>query len=101
MTGLDFKLIIIADEAFLAYEHPLSFAQLGLPDWVVPFYTPAYWIIHIISYNEAEQSMFAEIKSYQSGNSDFDSHQIAYEEELKKIQRIKFKMCIRDRFISV
>ena len=53
MTGLDFKLIIIADEAFLAYEHPLSFAQLGLPDWVVPFYTPAYWIIHIISYNEA------------------------------------------------
>ena len=91
MTGLDFKLIIIADEAFLAYEHPISFAQLGLPGWVVPFYTPAYWIIHIISYNEAEQSMFAEIKSYQSGNSDFDSHQIAYEEELKKIQRIKFR----------
>ena len=91
MTGLDLKLIIIDDEAFLAYEHPLSFVQLGLPDWVIPFYSPAYWIIHILSHNESEQSLFAEIKSYQSGITDFEAEQIGLAEDLSKIQRIKFR----------
>ena len=91
MTGLDLKLIIIDDEAFLAYEHPLSFVQLGLPDWVIPFYSPAYWIINILSHNESEQSLFAEIKSYQSGITDFEAEQIGLAEDLSKIQRIKFR----------
>lgn len=91
MEGLDLKLIIKEDKAYLAHGYPLSFQQLGLPDWTVAFYTPAYWIIHIIKHNLHDESIFCEIKSYHTGTAVFEGNQLIWENELAKITRIKFR----------
>ena len=91
MKGQELKILFRQDKAFLTADRPLTFIQLGLPDFVKYFKVSAYWTVRVLSYKEDENRIICEITSYQVGETEFDSNQKLLAEKLNGLEFITFK----------
>jgi hypothetical protein len=91
MTGQELKILFKLDKAYLTEDIPMTFAQLGLPDFAKTFKEPAYWTIKVLNYSEHEQKIFSEITSYQVGQTEFENNQKLLSDTLSNLQIVTFK----------
>jgi len=90
MKGQELKILFRQDKAYLT-DKPLSFDQLGLPDFAKKFKEPAFWTIKVLNYRENEKKIFCEIISYQVGETEFGHNQKLLANKLNELQIITIK----------
>lgn len=91
MTGQELKIIFETDKAYLTKRRPLSFEQISLPNHIKSFNGPAYWLVRVLNYSEAEKKIHCEILSYNDGKTDFNIDQKNLFDKLEVIQRVTFR----------
>jgi hypothetical protein len=91
MTGQVFTILFREDKAFLAKDSPLSFEHLDLPPIAKSFKSPACWTIKVLNYDDQQKKIFAEILSYEVGETRFSPAQLLLADKLKGIRQIKFR----------
>lgn len=91
MINQELKIKFLQDQAYLAEGKSFNFDQLGLPEIAKSFEYPAYWTIRVLKYWPDERRIFAEILSYQIGETNFPSNQKALFETLNNLNRIVFR----------
>lgn len=91
MTGQELIILFRQDKAYLTADRPMTFEQLGLPDFAKTFKEPAFWTIKVLSYRENEKKIFCKITSYQVGETDFGSSQKLLADKLNDLQIVTFK----------
>ena len=91
MTGIEIVIKYIGNKAFIADNSSLSFEQIGLPVINKIFNEPAYWVLKILKFFEAENRISVQILNYNLGERDFTAQQILEQNRLSKINTISFK----------
>ncbi|MFN7115384.1 MAG: hypothetical protein ACK4TA_01215 [Saprospiraceae bacterium] len=91
MTGQELKILFQHDKAYLTNDRSMTFAQVGLPESVKSFKTPAYWTIRVINYNELEKKIFCEVLTYQNGETEFGYNQKQLADKLNNLEIVTFR----------
>ncbi len=91
LIGQELILNFLEDKAFFVDYIFIDLQNLGLPNYVKSFKSPAFWLVKVVNYLPNDKKLIVSVKNYGSGNKVFPQHQILLASKLKEIETIFFK----------
>ena len=92
MKGEEFKIKFIGKNAYLNENKYINTEDMvDLPKPYQFFKSKAYWKVKILNYLPMERKIHCEVISYNNGDTEFETNQIGYQNQLQNIDIITFR----------